>query len=319
MTGTQRWKTLVCFVLIHVAALSGSATEIHLKQRVDSQGSVVLLGDIANLKEGKPDSPRASDGGVTDAASLARIELFPAPSVSRSRTIRRREIRELLSLHGVDMKKVSFAGAESVIVQSTKRPQLQNVARSTNRSIVTTGQPFSNAKPIELANRQVSEPATELVLAPVQNLKRGEIIRQSNVALIRIPVSGNGSAASLGIRPIAQTEEVIGMVTMRPIAANQPLDIRSLQRRLVVRKNDLVTVTSWAPGVSVETVARAVDSGALGDLVVLESLVNRRKYTAHVTGDKTAAVYASGIKVSSPPARQTKRGEPSPSKQRTAR
>ena len=308
MTSTQRWKTLVCFVLIHVAALSGSATEIHLKQRVDSQGSVVLLGDIANLKEGKPDSPRASDGGVTDAASLARIELFPAPSVSRSRTIRRREIRELLSLYGVE-----------VIVQTTIRPRLRNVAHSTNRSIVTTGQPFSNAKPIELVNRQVQEPATELVLVPVHDLKRGEIIRQSNVALIRIPVSGNGSAASLGVRPIAQTEEVIGMVTTRPIAANQPLDIRSLQRRLVVHKNDLVTVTSWAPGVSVETVARAVDSGALGDLVVLESLVNRRKYTAHVTGDKTAAVYASGIKVSSPPNRQTKRGEPSPSKQRAAR
>jgi hypothetical protein len=100
--------------LIHVAALSGSATEIRLKSRVDSQGAVVLLGDIADLKADTPVARSLAGGRTADVSSLARIELFPAPGVSRSRTIRRREIRELLSLHGVNLRSVNFVGAESV-------------------------------------------------------------------------------------------------------------------------------------------------------------------------------------------------------------
>jgi flagella basal body P-ring formation protein FlgA len=170
---------------------------------------------------------------------------------------------------------------------------------------VTTYQPFRNARPIALANMQEVVPATEVVLALLHGVRRGEIIRQSNVTRIRLPVSGQGSAASMGIvQPALMTEAVIGMEATRTIAANQPLDARSLKPRIVVKRNDMVTVTSFAPGVRVETRARALENGAVGDLVRLQSSNRQGTYTANVTGEKTATVYAGGVKVSSPPARQ---------------
>jgi len=323
MTSSQRWKTFACFILIHVAALSGSAAEIRLKQRVESRGSVVLLGDIADVCEDEPNL-RGTDGdparGANAEATLARIELFPAPSESRWRTARRREIRELLGLHGVDLSGVRFSGAEAVIVETSKRPRPLHVGSATNavmsanhqstaaasaaEAVFPGSQPTgsqstgSAAPPNELPNEL---PTTELVLAPLHNLRRGEIIRRADVAMIPVPVSGKGSVNALGIQPVVHTEEVVGMAVNRPIAANQPLDLRALSRPLLVQRGDLVAVTSLAPGVRVETVARAVDGAALGDLVLLESLVNRKKYTARVTGDKMAEIYASGIRVSSPP------------------
>jgi len=314
MTRSERWKTFTCFVLIHLAAYSGSATEIRLKQRVASRGSVVLLGDIAELSNGGAQSRSSSDEASLDVATLSRIELFPSPGVARSRTIRRREIRELLSLHGVDPQSIEFSGASSVIVRTDAQPRLQPVTAASHTKIAGAGQTLdqalrSVAKPIGLANQIVPTPTveaqpgpqTELLLAPVRNIRRGEIIRASNVALVPVPLAGTGSASALGIRPVSHSEEVIGMAATRSIAANQPIDLRALERPIVVRRGDLVTVTSQAPGVRVETVARAKDNAALGDLVVLESIVNRKTYTARVTGTKMAAVYASGIRVSSPP------------------
>lgn len=308
MTNSQRWKTLACFILIHAAALSGKAAEVHLKQRADSQGSVVLLGDIADLKEDQANPILAGGDGPTDVAALARIELFPAPGVARWRTVGRGELRELLGLHGVDLTRVRFTGAEAVIVQTRQQPKLRNATLATMTSGVSALRPafdatLVQAQPRADASRPADSPAVEMVVSAVHDLRRGEIIRESDVAMIPVPVTGRGSANSLGIQPAVRTEEVIGMAATRPIVANRPLDLRSLARPLAVRRGDLVTVTSLAPGVRVETVARAVDDAALDELVLLESLVNRKKYTARVTGDKTAEVYAGGMRVSSPPRR----------------
>ena len=298
MTNSSRWKTLTYFLLFHAAALSGSATEIRLKLRTESRGSVVLLGDIAELKDDEAKSGLAGGDAATTAASLARIELFPAPGMSKSRTVRRREIRELLGLHGIDLQTVRFAGATAVVIQTRQRPRLR-IQPATNSAATTRS--LSAAQPIAAGSRQ--EPVTELVLAAVRDLQRGEIIHKTKVTLIPIPVDGKESLLARGIQPVLHPEEAIGMEVTRPIAANQPLDARTLKRPLIVRRGDLVTVTSRAPGVSVQTVARATENAALGDLLVLESVPNRKRYTARVTGNQEAEVYASGITVSSPPDR----------------
>lgn len=40
MTGSQRWKTLGCFVLIHLAAFSGSAAEWHRHTDATRRGGI---------------------------------------------------------------------------------------------------------------------------------------------------------------------------------------------------------------------------------------------------------------------------------------
>jgi len=301
--------------LIHAAALSGTATEIRLKQRADSRGSVVLLSDIADIKDDSAE--RRSDAGQAAAiASLSRIELFPAPGVSRSRTVRRREIRELLGLHGVDLATLRFTGADAVIVRTTERtPRFVQPASHAGRP---QRKSFSDAKPIEAVNQQIEAATTELVLSVVNDVRRGEVIRASNVALMPVPVAGKGSVSASGIKPVIHTEDVIGMAAKRPISANQPLDLRALEKHIVVRRGDLITVTSRAPGVMVQTVARATEDAAEGDLVLLESLGNRKKYAARVTGSQNAEVFASGIRVSSPVEHQSKHIAPKSPTRRAA-
>ncbi len=117
MTSSERWKTFACFLLIHAAAFSGSATEIRLKPNATSGGAVVMLRDVADVIERQPLSAGTdARQAVDDATSLGGILLFPAPDKARPRVVRRHEVRELLALHGVDWMDVQITGAPAVVV-----------------------------------------------------------------------------------------------------------------------------------------------------------------------------------------------------------
>jgi hypothetical protein len=54
-------------------------------------------------------------------------------------------------------------------------------------------------------------------------------------------------------------------------------------------------VFSYAAGIQVKTLARVTEDGARGDMVMVESIKNRRDiYRARVTGTQRVEVYARG-------------------------
>ena len=61
---------------------------------------------------------------------------------------------------------------------------------------------------------------------------------------------------------------------------------------LAVHHGDVVTVYAQSGAVRIRTNARARDEGSVGELVAVESLLNRSTYYARVSGIREVEVYA---------------------------
>jgi flagella basal body P-ring formation protein FlgA len=262
MNTTAKRKTLGFFLVIVVSGLSAEATEICLRSQVAARGSIVLLGDVADIKADSDEQ----------RAELARRELFPAPNPGQSRLFRQQEIRGLLELHGLDTQTWKFSGARLARITG---------GAAVPREIRELDSPAEPVEPVAVVTRRA--------------LARGEIIRPADVEM------GVATESLRGIVPVAGLADAVGLELARGVAAGQPLDQRYLKPPVVVRRGESVTVYAKAAGVSVRTTAKAMDNGAVGDLIWLESLDNRQRYTARVTGLQQAEIYATGASASPGP------------------
>ena len=66
----------------------------------------------------------------------------------------------------------------------------------------------------------------------------------------------------------------------------------ALRTPALVRRGDVVTVYARSAGIRVRTAARARDDGSQGDLVSVESLLDRSTFFARVSGIREVEVYA---------------------------
>jgi len=113
---------------------SGQAALFRLRTECQSRGTVVTLGDVAEIS--------ATDARQADA--LGAIELFPAPPAPRQRFVRVREIQDLLLLRGVNLAEHQFSGSSQVTVLSQaapaeakpERPLSSSAAKTVNRRVV---------------------------------------------------------------------------------------------------------------------------------------------------------------------------------------
>lgn len=249
---------LFCLITPHVTV----AAEIHLKAQCVTAGSVVFLRDLATVVS----------GNSNERESLAQIELFPAPIAGRTRIVRMREIQDILILRGVNTTKWSFFGASRVTIQST-RPRVTPTARTVS---------FQQPEPsIE----------TALVVAASRPIQKGDILRATDVSLTQVKSKRNDDFVFDSI------EDVIGKQATRPIAIGHAIDSRHVRRPLLVRRGEVVTVYARSAGIQVRTNGRALEDGSQGDLVSVESLINRDRYTTRVVDIQEVEVYANSVKV----------------------
>ncbi len=89
-------------------AAPGAAAELRLRSQCTPAGAVVTLGDVADI----------ASTDARQAAALAAIELFPAPAASDEKTVRVREIQDLLLLRGVNLAEHQVSGASEIVIQA---------------------------------------------------------------------------------------------------------------------------------------------------------------------------------------------------------
>jgi hypothetical protein len=168
-----------------LAACSAQAAEVRLRSTASCSASVVRLGDIAEIAS---DDPAIAD-------DLVAIPLFPAPTDGKSRQLDRNQVRQLLSISGIDLKQLSLTGSETVVVQSGAG---DTTSRPTNRA-------SGESSAIRLASLETAVPAmrpkpaaAEPIVPPL--VKRGESVTvHSRAAGVRITTSGKAlSDGALG-------------------------------------------------------------------------------------------------------------------------
>src|SRR5689334_2199995 len=80
------------FCVALYSSLTLNAAELRLKSDCQASSGLVHVGDVAEIFTKDP----------ADARALAEIDLFAAPAAGQKRTLRARELQDLLALRGVN-------------------------------------------------------------------------------------------------------------------------------------------------------------------------------------------------------------------------
>jgi len=259
-------KVVPYFLAILIGSWSADAAEVTLLPQSHAKGSLILLGDVAEVKS--TDAQRV--------AQLKRVELFPAPAQHRSKLMHVRELVELLVLHGVEIDDLEFTGTRTTRIYAATQ----------------------ESKVVAMGLLTPAVGATEMVVVTRRALNRGDIVRDADVELQ--PIDPKAKRLQLA----AERQAVVGMEMLSPVREGQALALYQLRKPLLVKRGEVIRVRARAAGVQVTTTARATEDGSLGDVIMVQSLENREKYPTHVTGFQQVEVYATGV-VAADPARPT--------------
>jgi flagella basal body P-ring formation protein FlgA len=333
-----RFQTIVLLAVVLVNAIPAHAAELRLRQQCAMQGSLVTLGDVAEIF--------TTDAKQAD--SLKRIELFPTPASDQPRVLRVRELQDLLAMRGMNLTEHRFSGSAQVQIAAEKKradsnlplseqavkraqrrlqeailnylqaqsptdkpPTLQfDLTAAQQRSLASSSQPIAIrggnppwngaqrfAVSVEAADGpanfslDVSVSVPSMVVAAVHSLPRGAILHAADLTLVQgDPRDSSESDAFHAL------EDAVGKQTTKTIPIGKVLTPDAVQAPLLVRRGDVVTVYARTAGLRVHTTARAKDDGAMSDLVAVESLTDRKSFTARVCGARETEVFAQAAK-----------------------
>jgi flagella basal body P-ring formation protein FlgA len=318
-------------VAVFAFAVSSQAAEIRLRQQCSAQNTLVKLGDIAEVYStdaAQADSlkqielfpsPNADQPRIVRFAELQELLSLRGVNlaehrISGSSTVQinseKKKIEQPLSDMAVKRvdRRVKEAIAKylqeqsSVSTQRTLEFELtaaqQRAVSASSLPLKVRGgkAPWDGTQKFTLTVDAAEGPfnfsvearvkTPSMVVAAVRSLPRGAIIRAGDVNMVHgNPGDGdNGSFASI--------EEVIGKQTTKVVAEGKILAPDVLQSPLMVRRGDVVTVYARSAGIRIHTTARAKDDGATGDLVSVETMTDRKQFTARVSGPRELEVFA---------------------------
>lgn len=340
-----------------------AAAEIELKESAQISAPVVLLGDVAEIRDADPAVVRR----------LQSIVLGPAPA-NRSQ-IPLAQVRSMLQSRGENLAQITFTGRSIVTVSPVKEPArrsspttdhqkeqaralvqqavrgyLQGRVFDLDRYVIEVELPddaadgllssagdglqvigghppgvraqpmvFQYESPIEGRRRlqaMVRLAPLPMVAAARYTVPRGHVLQAADLFLKPAETTGGGGEGA-----ITRLEEAIGKEAARTLRKNEPIRREHLRTVPLVRRNDIVSVSSRIGGITVQRNMKSRGEGAIGDPVTLVSLDGRRTVLATVTGFHEAETIGSqgaGVE-DSPPLSQQPIPQPLPRRPRYAR
>jgi flagella basal body P-ring formation protein FlgA len=171
----------------------------------------------------------------------------------------------------------------------------------TSLTVAGGNSPWTGAQQFELvvgtARGAVRVPFAARVTVPdavvvvTRSLPRGAAIHAGDVELQTAP------AAAEGAEGIHNVEDVVGRETTRALPAGKVVAADAIRPALLVHRGEIVTVYARTSGITIRTTARCRDDGSQGDLVGVESLLDRGTFFARVSGIREVEVYGRGNRV----------------------
>jgi len=137
---------------------------------------------------------------------------------------------------------------------------------------------------------------TPQIVVATRELARGERLTAADV---KLQTADRRSSRTQGV---AKLEDAIGKELTRGVPEGQPIPPEGVRSPRLVQRGEIVTVYAHNAGVRVRIAARAREDGGLDDLVLIESLENRKTYYARVSGVQSVDVYAQAQRARSEPA-----------------
>lgn len=135
--------------------------------------------------------------------------------------------------------------------------------------------------------RQFSGVVHPLVSIPVLKtpVARGDIISRNMVSEMNV------RSDYINDTIIVRADDLIGMTPRRILRANAAIDISELDKPVMVKRGDLVTMQLESGPISITAIAKAMESGTKGDIIRLMNVDSKRTLEAQVTGIREAKVF----------------------------
>jgi flagella basal body P-ring formation protein FlgA len=129
--------------------------------------------------------------------------------------------------------------------------------------------------------------ATQAVVA-VRPIERGGVITAAHVQAMTVDLAPSSSDERA---PITSLEKLIGMEAREAIKPGEIVFSNQVRAPLLVKRGEEIKVMSRGGRIRVHTFARAMQDGARGDLVQVETLDKKDRYDARVTGTREVVVF----------------------------
>ena len=322
---------LLLMSLLQVSDATGATILLH--ERAGNNGSVIYLGDVADISAITPSEVR----------DLSTTPLIPAPPLGTQEFLQASQIRELLISRGVDASGISFTGAAVVEISSAANPivsikaepvpklspeEIEQAVNSAINSYLTsqTGHQDWQVEVLltETNLRNLDKLGFELIASagrgPWTGPQRFQItaanvtesvainakvdrLQNTVVALRNIQPGDLIGVADVEVRlqggnlptnAIRSLDQVLGKEALRAIVPETILQSSQLRAPLQVQRGETVEVFARTGGITVKTFAVVKQDGALGDLVQVETLDRKEKFAARVSGWKQLDVLPTG-------------------------
>src|SRR5246127_3206393 len=278
-----------------------------LREKVIVTADVVRIGDV-----------------VDNAGTAARIAIYRSPDLGTTGTLPAAQVVATLRAHqviGVDTKdikevtvtrlartvqarEIELAVAQALEhrgglgdaanISLTFERELQDLhLDAANTGAIQSGsaryEPRNNRFDVtlEIANEASAQPtklrftgtAIETGGAAIltRNGERADLIKPADIVVERRPKAEVGSDA-------ASRDRAVGMQMRRPMRAGQSLRVADLVKPDLVQRDQSVTVIYQSAGLYITAHAKALDSGAEGDVISLLNPQSKRTVTGVVTG-----------------------------------
>jgi flagellar basal body P-ring formation protein FlgA len=127
------------------------------------------------------------------------------------------------------------------------------------------------------------------VVVSARSINRGETIGLGDLLLADQTVE---QVADIGA---GEPAPFLGQRAKRFIEHGERLSARDIEPLPLVNRNDLVTVLVNRGGVQIKGVAKAMTAGSYGETIMVQNESSRQKYSAVVTGPRTAEVVGSEL------------------------
>jgi flagella basal body P-ring formation protein FlgA len=310
-----------------------AAAAPRLKELVTVTSEIVRIGDLVENAGAAADVPvfRAPDLGQTGAVPVSRIAEALRPydvtgidTGGLSEVVVTRLSRALTGKDITDRIARAFAGqygfgdAENLAVildrdvrilhvESTVTADLavarMNVEPRTGRFDIAFELPGSTLS--RRAALRFTGSVTETVEAAIlrRMLRPGEVVKASDVTSERRPkteIRGDGIAASLAV----------GLAAKVALHSGQALRTEDLIKPQVVQRNETVTITYEVPGIMLTVRGKALESGAVGDVVGVLNIQSNRPVQASVIAPGRVSIAAAGPLIATAAASETDDSSP---------
>jgi len=130
----------------------------------------------------------------------------------------------------------------------------------------------------------------DMVVAAKGPLAKGRVVQESDLIWQALPPTTNISSDEC----FSDFESLLGKQLRRSVSTKQPIRRSEVSEPSVVQAGETVTIAVIAGSVLVESPGRAVESGAIDDVIQVEVLPQRKRVTARVTAERRVEVISNG-------------------------